>query len=359
MPGRSTHLLLLLLLPGGCDHGFHTEAFGTGIRGHKDGKVGRARFNAPCGMTVCGSGADACVTDGMVSGLYVADRDSNRVRAVSLSEGANGGLDYAFRGGRVSTVAGNGEAAHADGLAASASFNRPEDVALAYHHGGGPRPAGLFELLVADTGNHCLRGITAGHVTTLAGTCQPGFGDGPAGKARFSEPAGLAIDGAGKVYVADRGNHRIRVYFQFQVSTLAGTGVAGLRDGPVAQARFNRPTAVTIDSEGKLYVADQGNSRIRVIHAGQVSTLAGSSGNLDQPRGVAAYPGEAFVADSDNGLLRVISGGAAETHEEGEGFSLPWGVAAFRKKRGGDEILFVSDAGAHRVWLIETNHPNW
>ena len=347
----------LLALCGACTEDYHSETFGSGIKGHKNGKAGRARFNAPAGLAPCGD-PHPCFTEGMVDGVYVADRDSHRVRGVTLREGGNGGLDYAFTGASVITLAGTGKPGHRDGLAAMATFNHPEDVALPFWQGASPRPPLIFDLVVADTGNHCLRGLSRGHVTTVAGTGQAGFMDGSAGKAQFNEPAGVAVDGAGKVYIADRKNHRVRVYFQHKVSTLAGTGQPGDTDGPVGKARFKEPTGVTVDSLGAIYVADRGNNRVRVIREGQVTTLAPGAG-LASAAAVAAYPGEVYVADSAGGLLRTIYGDELETHPEGEGFTGPRGLAVFRKKIKNDEIIFLSDTDAHKIWLIESNHPNW
>jgi len=347
----------LLALAGACTEEFHVEAFGSGIRGHKDGKVTHARFNAPAGLATCGD-PHPCFTDGMVDGVYLADRDSHRIRGVTLVEGDNGGLNFAFHGASVITLAGDGKAGYAEGLAATARFNKPEDVALPYFSGGTPRPDGIFNLIIADTGNHALRGFTQGHVTTLAGTGKAGFKDGSAGKAQFNQPAGVAVASTGKVYIADRGNHRVRVYFEHKVSTLAGTGKPGAHDGPVGQATFKEPTAVTVDSLGAVYVADRGNGRVRVIRDGQVTTLP-EGGGLSVPAAVAAYPGEVYVADSKDGLLQTIQGGSVETHPEGEGFFGPAGLAVFRRKISGDEIVFLSDTTANRVWLIESNHANW
>lgn len=347
----------LLVLCGACTEDYHLETFGSGIKGHKDGKAGHARFNGPAGLAACGD-PHPCFTEGMVDGVYVADRDSNRIRGVTLKEGGNGGLDYAFTGASVITLAGTGRVGHRDGLAATSTFNRPEDVALPFWQGTSPRPPLIFDLVVADTGNHCLRGLSQGHVTTIAGTGQAGFADGPAGKARFNRPAGVAVDGAGKVYIADRNNHRVRVYFEHKVTTLAGTGQPGHTDGPVGKARFKEPTGVTVDSLGAIYVADRGNNRVRVIREGQVTTLAPEA-SLGSAAAVAAYPQEVFVADSGSGLLRTIYGDELMTHPEGEGFVGPRGLAVFRKKVNNDEIIFLSDTDAHKIWLIESNHENW
>lgn len=361
---RSAIILALVALCGACEPpDYHVEAFGTGIRGHKDGKVEHARFNGPAGMAACTASYSLaenqpCFSDGMGVGLYVADRDSHRLRGVYLGDGANGGLDHAYSGVRVITIAGDGRAGHADGLAHTARFNRPEDVALPYWGGNGPLPA-MLDLVVADTGNHRLRGVSQGHVTTLAGTGKAGFADGSAGKAMFNQPAGVAIDATGRVYVADRQNHRVRVYFKFKVSTLAGTGQAGLTDGPADKARFNQPTAVTVDVDGVVYVADRGNNAVRRIRNGKVDSLVSSGAGLAAPSAVGGYPRELYVADRDSGSLRTLFGETLGTHAEGEGFTSPAGLAFFRTKASSDEILFLSDAGAHKIWLIETSHENW
>ncbi len=353
----ATILVALAALCGACQPpDYHVEAFGTGIRGHKDGKVEHARFNGPAGMAACADsylqGILPCFSDGMNVGLYVADRDSHRIRGVYLGDGAGGGSDYAYSGKRVITIAGNGRAGQADGLASTARFKHPEDVALPYWGGNGPQPA-LLDLVVADTGNHQLRGVSKGHVTTLAGTGKAGFVDGPAGKAMFNQPAGVAIDATGRIYVADRANHRVRIYFEFKVSTLAGSGQKGFADGAAAKARFNEPTAVTVDEDGVVYVADRGNGTVRRVRNGQVDSLVPTGAGITAPAAVGGYPDEIYVADR-GGSLRTIFSGALGTHAEGEGYTAPAGLAFFRRKTSADEIIFLSDAGTHKIWLIET-----
>ncbi len=111
-------------------------------------------------------------------------------------------------------------------------------------------------------------------VTTLAGGV---FRDGSVNLARFHEPAGVALDTAGNLYVADSYNNRIRkIGPSGLVSTLAGQGRAGYADGPGSAAMFDHPAGVAVDGSGNVYVADERNNRIRKISpAGDVTTVAG------------------------------------------------------------------------------------
>ena len=102
-------------------------------------------------------------------------------------------------------------------------------------------------------------------MSTWAGDGTAGFANGSLATARFNTPGGLTVDGAGAVLVADTHNHRIRKIAGGQVTTVAGDGTAGFADGPLAKARFNQPIRLAVDGSGKIYVADRENHRIRVI----------------------------------------------------------------------------------------------
>ena len=224
----------------------------------------------------------------------------------------------------VTTLAGlAGAAGSADGTGSAARFRDPRGVAV--------DSAG--NVYVADYSNHTIRKITpAGVVSTLAGLAgNPGSDDGTGNAARFSQPAGVAVDSAGNVYVADTFNHTIRkITSAGMVSTLAGlAGSLGSEDGPVSGARFNHPYGVAVDSaSGNVYVADSANHTIRKITpAGVVSTLAGLAGNpgsadgigsaarFNSPYGVAVdSAGNVYVADSHNNTIRKITpAGAVST----------------------------------------------
>ena len=109
--------------------------------------------------------------------------------------------------------------------------------------------------------------LAQGVVSTLAGTGTAGFADGPGPAARFNTPSGVACDGLGHVFVADKGNHRIRriVVATGVVTTLAGHGESGFADGPGPAAGFLAPSGVACDGRGTVYVADANNHRIRAI----------------------------------------------------------------------------------------------
>lgn len=157
-------------------------------------------------------------------------------------------------GGEVTTVAGSSEG-NADGPREAAQFRIPGGLALG--------PDGT--LYVADEFNHRIRKVTPdGVVTTLAGSEQ-GFAEGRGKAARFSNPSDLVVAPDGTVFVADDQNHRIRAITpDGVVSTVAGS-TAGERDGNGATAMFNGPEGLALGPDGTLYVADTGNHRIRVL----------------------------------------------------------------------------------------------
>jgi hypothetical protein len=315
--------------------------------GSTDGSNSFARFSRPCGVTVDGAG-----------NVYVADTGNYTLRKI-------------LPVGRVATVAGlAGNPGSADGTGGGAQFRYPQKAAA--------DSAG--NLYVVDRYNQTLRKITPdGVVTTLAGGVGlTGTNDGPGSTARFNYPQGVAVDGAGSVYVADTSNHTIRkVTPGGVVTTLAGTpGVLGTNNGTGTSAKFYFPFAVAVDTNGTVYVADCYNQVIRKITAaGTVTNFAGkmsASGSADgssttaqfnYPVGVAVGSGgTVYVADWGNKLIRKItSAGAVSTlagtagssgSANGTGpearFNQPYDVAADRNSGS----VYVADSGNHLIRKI-------
>jgi NHL repeat len=273
--------------------GVVTTLAGTAsMRGSEDGTGAAARFYSPSGVAVDNA-----------SNVYVADRGNHTIRKVTAA-------------GLVTTLAGTaGMSGNADGMGTAARFYSPSGVAV--------DSAG--NVYVADLSNYAIRKVTAaGVVTTLAGTARMfGSADGTGATARFDNPIGVAVDSAGNVYVADGRNSTIRkVTAAGVVTTLAGTaGMFGSADGTGTAARFGGLAGVAVDSAGNVYVADQGNQTIRkVTAAGVVTTLAGTAGMPGSVDGMGAaarfnYPSgvtvdgadNVYVADANNHTIRKIT----------------------------------------------------
>jgi sugar lactone lactonase YvrE len=216
-----------------------------------------------------------------------------------------------------------GTAANVDGPASGAKFEGP--TGLAVNTQG--------QVFVADAEGNRIRRIDsdAAHtVLTLAGNGDLGLRDGAGAQAMFRRPDGIAIGADGALYVTDSDDHNIRRIENvapFNVSTFAGGArQAGWVDGPAATARFNRPTAIVADGSGNLFIADQGNNRIRRIDAAthQVTTIAGSGATgyndassglqatFNNPSAIAVAPtGEIYVFDAGNQRVRRISADAS------------------------------------------------
>lgn len=211
----------------------------------------------------------------------------------------------------VSTLAGNGTQGFADGPAASARFANPRGIAILGS-----------TLYVADYDNHRIRAIAGGTVTTVAGTGKQGYKNGPAASAELNQPDGIALDASGALYVADSSNDVIRRIASGAVTTLAGSNLKGSTDGPAATASFNYPRGIDV-AAGIVYVADSENHRIRKIASGVVSTVAGStkgfadgplaSARFSSPSGLAVVGSKIYVCDSGNNRVRLIDGGTVST----------------------------------------------
>ncbi len=169
----------------------------------------------------------------------------------------------------VTTYAGTGTAGFMNGDTSVAQFKEPFGIAID-HEGN---------LYLADAGNHCIRKIgTDGQVTTYAGMPgQQGYLDGPALEAKFRQPLNICFDDEGNMYVSDFLNQRIRkISAEMEVTTIAGSGLAGYLDGPAGEAKFNYPRGICLDDTGNIYIGDSWNHRIRKISTdGIVSTWAG------------------------------------------------------------------------------------
>jgi cysteine-rich repeat protein len=191
--------------------------------------------------------------------------------------------------GMISTLAGTGTPGYnADGIAATgAQLDSPFGVAV----------DGLGNVFIADRNNHRIRRVDGnGMISTIVGTGTPGYnGDGiEATNAQLNSPTSVAVDGRGDVFIADRDSHRIRrMDGNGMISTIAGTGTPGYNgDGMAATlAHLAYPFSVAVDPLGNVYIADRDNRRIRRVDSGgEISTLAGT--------GAGEYDGEGMPAAS-------------------------------------------------------------
>lgn len=266
----------------------------------------------------------------------------------------------------VTTFAGNGNNAIADGVATAASFGNIAGITL----------DGSGNLYVVENSNHIIRKVTpSGSVETFAGSGAKQFADGVGTAASFDSPVGIATGIDGQLYVADYWTQRIRkMALDATVTTFAGSGVRGFADGDATTAKFSLPRDIATDANGNFYVSDNSNQRIRKIAPnGDVSTLAGSgtAGYADgtgaaaqfrAPYGLAVdAAGNVYVADQGNHCIRKITPAGVVTTLAGSagvsGFADETGTAAlFNSPYGltidGQGNLFVADYGNHRIRRI-------
>ena len=336
-----------------------TEGFGG-----DGGPAVAAQLYRPEGVAVDGAG-----------NLYIADSSNNRIRKVDAGE-------------VISTVAGDGTYGYGGdgGPAVAAQLRGPSGVAV----------DGAGNLYIADEFNHRIRKVdAAGVISTVAGDGTRGYGfggyggdGGPATAAQLSSPEGVAADGAGNLYIADRFNHRIRkVDAGGVISTVAGDGTRGYGGdgGPAVAAQLRGPSGVAVDGAGNLYIADYFNNRIRKVDAaGVISTVAGSgeggfgfggyggdggpatAAQLSSPEGVAVDGYDnLYIADTDNNRIRKVDAGtgviSTVAGDGTEGFGGDGGAATAAQlflpidvAPDGAGNLYIADTLNHRIRRVNS-----
>lgn len=274
---------------------------GSGTIGYSGdgGPATSAQLAYPCGIAFDASG-----------NIYIADSGNNVIRQVNPS-------------GTINTIAGSNTRGYAGDLGPATSAQLYSPMGLVFDSAG--------NLYVSDSGNNVIRIISpAGNINTFAGIEEPGYtGDGgPAGVAQFNYPRGLAMDSSGNLYIADYSNNAIRmISVSGNISTVAGNGTAGFAGdgGTATSAQLFAPAGVVLDPAGNLLIADSGNQRIRRVTGGVIRTIAGNgTRGYSGDGGLAAQAqfydpmslavnsaGLIYVADMENNVIRVLTGGSA------------------------------------------------
>lgn len=287
-----------------------TLAGQPGELGTADGIGSTARFLIPSGVAMDPAG-----------NYYVTDTGNHTIRRITPS-------------GAVTTFAGlAGQGGSADGTGTAARFLNPTGIVA--------DPSG--NLFVTDAGNHVIRRITpAGMVTTLAGSPgQSGTSDGSGALARFNSPSGIAIDAARNLYVTDTVSHTIRrISSAGAVTTIAGSpGSAGSADGTGNAARFRDPMGIFVDGAGTVYISDTGNNTVR-----RATPVTGSGAPTLQ---VQSQPQRQQVIVGSSATFRVVATGSpAPTYQWlRNGETIPGATAATYTR---PNVQFA-DAGLYSV----------
>lgn len=314
---------------------------GNGEADFADGQGSKAMFAYPWGITTDAQG-----------NVLVADRFNHRLRKITPA-------------GLVSTVAGNRQPAYRDGTASQALFDNPVGVVRDQRE----------QFYVADPGNQVIRlwnstGIVSA-LTAVFPDKQGGFVDGVVAQAKLNSPSSMALDGGGNLYIADTNNHRIRRIDADgkTITTVAGNGSKGWKDGTALQAQFHSPRALAFDHQGHLYITDGYNHCIRKLTPdGQVVTVAGNRqagfkdgeaihAQLNEPNGIAVdRNGNLYVADTTNHRIRLISPGGivstlvgtspgfADGDKTQAKLSAPTGIALVTPG-----LIYIADSQNHRI----------
>ncbi|HUE02255.1 MAG TPA: IPT/TIG domain-containing protein [Bryobacteraceae bacterium] len=338
---------------------------GNGTAGFAgDGKSATAsgtELNSPSGLQVDSKGD-----------LYIADTDNYEVREVT--------------GGTINTVAGdNGSGASFGGdlaAATSAQLWNPCSVAV--------DPSG--NIYIADAYNNVVRVVcetqtpaactnnafgsivwAAGDINTFAGSNAKGAGytgdGGPATGAEVNNPEGVLLDPAGNLYISDSGNYVVRRVDPSGIITTVvgdGTGIPGYSGdgGPATQAKLSDPKGLALDTYGNLYIADSGNSVIRMVTpGGTITTIAGTgtpgdtgdagpalSAELNFPSSVAVAGGKIYIADNQNNAIRVLTPGAPQINAGGVITAGDFGASTTVAPGSWIEIYGTNLAVGARTW---------
>jgi sugar lactone lactonase YvrE len=326
---------------------------GTGSYGYSDGAAASAAIDAVYAI--------ACDAQG---NIYFTDSWNNRVRRIGTDR-------------MVTTLAGTGEAGFSgdNGSALDAKLNCPHGIAV----------DDQGNVYVSDSGNARVRKITpSGIISTIAGTGQVGFSgdDGPAASAQFNFPRGLALHEDGNLYIADSLNFRIRkIDLQGTISTVAGMGAHGNSgDGGLAiEATIGLVQSISIDSAGHIIFADVYNHCVREITpGGNISSISGggfgsagdggpaASAQFRFPHGlVADSQGRIFIADSGNHRIRMIDtngivttvAGTGTAGFSGDGAAATWAQMDYPYAVALDPsgCLLIADLRNYRVRKFDTS----
>lgn len=293
----------------------------------------------------------------------VGSKGRRLLGGVALTAALFPGIAGAQNPGTIDTAVGNGTFGSGGdgGPATSAQLQNPLGMDI------GPNG----DLYIADTFGYRIRRVAhdTGIITTIAGTGQGGFsGDGESAlQAALDRPYDVGFDSSGNLYVADTFNHRIRRIDRATgvTTTVAGNGIATFAgDGKLAtQASLHRPTAIAFDSDGRLYIADSQNNRVRVVGPnGIIETLAGNGENgysgdggpatdaaLTYPIGVALDPdGHVFMSDLHSGRIRRVDRQTGVITTVAGPFKTPTGIGF----DSSGAYLFVVDSSSGMVSRI-------
>ena len=335
----------------------HAGTGESGIRGD-GGPAISAQLGFPQGVAVDSAG-----------NLYIADTSNHRVRRVD-------------RSGVITTIAGTGQEGFSgdEGPAIAAQLAFPKGLAV----------DAASNVYIASWFNDRIRRIDSrGIITTVAGTEGPGFGGGNVGPVtfQFADPRGIAVDGTGNLYIADTENYRIRrVDSSGTATTVAGTGEPGFSgdNGPAIDAQLLRPTGLAVDGAGNLYIADTLNGLIRRVDpSGIITTFAGGGNILWEdigdngpatdawllyPKGVAVdNSGNVYIADTGHDRIRRVDSAGTITTIAGSGllgFSGDAGPAVQAQLHtpeavavDGSRNLFIADTINNRIRILTQTKP--